>query len=196
MSTKVVLGADPDLHSTSLCLVEAATGNPLAVQCVKSAKGLKGRAAVVSTIKALQGCVRSMLVALDEPQLIAACVESQEIAYSSKTGANPRDLMMLANISGCLLAESGYETPNLLLPAPADWKGQVPKQIHQARIYGKMLWDYEKIGKDPKKGYSRPTNVPTDLVVVGELNKADWKHVGDAIGLAQWCVGMIKGVKG
>lgn len=148
----------------------------------------------MATCIELRGQIRSLLAELDEPTCIAVCVEGQELVYTARSGANPRDLAILANVSGALISEASHETNNILLPSPAEWKKQVPKAIHQARIYTTIGWEFESVGKDKKRGYCRPTSVPADLIT-GKINKSDWKHIGDAIGLAQWASTKIEGAK-
>lgn len=183
----VVIGIDPDLHKPSICVLDLETGQPVGVRCFKCAKGKIERDAVVSACLELKGAIRSMLQDLDEPTVKGAVVEGQEVAYSAKDGKNPRSLLMLAPVAGALLQECGYETDNLFFPAPGEWKGQMPKQNHQYhRVFGELGWKAQKSGKDPKTGYAFPIAPPRSCDGVEDLNKADWKHVADAIGLALW----------
>lgn len=67
----------------------------------------------------------------------------------------------------------------VFLPLPSQWKGSVPKEIHQARVL-------RKVGIEPKKGagYCYPAD-PKVLKRWG-FPKGSWKHLSDAIGLALW----------
>lgn len=112
-------------------------------------------------------------------------VEGQEISYTARSGGNPRSILFLATTAGGWLSQaSDLATGKVLFPTPQKWKGTVPKRIHQSRIYKKLGIPSEVVGKD-KNAYARPVSTP-DVLGANELNKADWKHVGDAAGLALW----------
>jgi hypothetical protein len=178
------LGVDPDLQATAVAVVND-EGIPVAVYCLKH-KGTTGRDAVVSMIDMMG----AFMVGdnLPEAEVAAHAVESQEIVYAAKMGRNPRDLALLANISGafCAMLRLVYSEALALLPAPQKWKGSVPKPVHQARILSDIKWEAKRVGTD-NDGYCYPLNTEK-LSVIGieAINKGDWKHVMDAIGLARF----------
>ena len=179
------IGADPDLQTLSLAAVDE-NSVLREVLVIKNPKGLKGRPAAVELIKQLwlYGHYIPSMAGL----VTAVAVESQEIAYSARSGANPRSLLLIAPISGALvyLGCSALACDHVYLPTPQAWKGSVPKQIHQARIFRQLGWEYEE-----KAGYCCPApgyEKKLDYLKCfnGKLNPGDWKHITDSIGLALW----------
>jgi len=188
------IGADPDMHTTALAVVDAA-GSVLAVFVIKS-PDQTDRAACMAMVSE----IRDFFVSDQLPRgCFAFAVESQEIAYTAKGGKNPRSLLLLANISGALLASAhflwgsndgstGDKTGDgtlLMLPAPQAWKGSIPKQAHQLHVLRELGWEPEKVGP-LKTGYCRPKVIPATVLNADVINPSDWKHVIDAIGLARW----------
>lgn len=55
-------------------------------------------------------------------------LENQQIYH---TTPNPNDIIKLSILTGHIAAQFDC---TILLPKPAEWKGQVPKKIHHARI--------------------------------------------------------------
>jgi len=177
------IGCDPDLHCTAIAVVDE-NGKVSLVKAIKVPQ-TKGRVNQVAVLDMIQAIYEKLQAAI---ALGVKCVavESQEIAYTARQGVNPCDLVMLANISVALGKRflTGYgRTIQLLMPVPQEWKGSVPKQIHQARILNRVDWLCAKAGSDPKTGYCYPTSLVAESF---GLNKGDWKHAVDAIGLALW----------
>lgn len=185
-SGKVIIGIDPDMRKPSMAMMDVKSGNTIAVRCIKNTSKAKDRAAVIGCVNSLRGCITSFLKDLGNPELLCVVVEGQEIAYTAREGANPRSIMLLATVAGACLTEAAYETENILFPSPNEWKGGVPKGIHQARILRKMGWEYEVVGSDKKTAYARPTQDLSAVYGANDLNKADWRHVVDSIGLADY----------
>ncbi len=178
------IGIDPDLHNTGLALLNGDTGEVIEVKCVSSS-GKKEEEAVIAMARALRFEWFPGYTYLDTPSTVV--IEAQEI-YAGGGTKNPRNIMHLAQVAGAAIAIAIRITTgpkkNLWFPRPAEWKGQVPKRIHQARILKRMKWDCQKVGtKD--RGYCYPTMPNSDLARE-PLQKTQWKHVVDAIGLAQW----------
>ena len=182
----IIMGADPDMKRPSIAAIDAKTGKLLAVDCIKVKGKRTAHNGVVDCVAAMRGCFHNMHNVLDFEDIAAIVVEGQETAYTAVSGANPRSIMFLAAVAGAMLAEATPECKTILFPTPQKWKGSVPKQIHQARVLGKMDLEYTKVGKNPKTGYCHPPLNMADVFWATEQNKGDWKHIVDAIGLAQW----------
>lgn len=60
-----------------------------------------------------------------------------------KMKTDPNDLIDLAGVLGCLVASCN--PTRIITYAPSDWKGQVPKDIMNARVWAKLS-DDEKAG--------------------------------------------------
>lgn len=180
---QVVIGIDPDLRRVGIGAVDVETRKAVYVAVPKVFSDKTEADAVREIVPQLRGCISDVMKALGHPLCMGVVVEGQEIAYSAQQGANPRSILVLAQVAGALLCEAGYEVTKekILFPKPIEWKGNVPKPIHQARVYNTLGWEYEQT-----KEYTRPTNVGPEVMGADALNKSDWKHVGDALGLALW----------
>lgn len=106
-------------------------------------------------------------------------VESQEIYLGGK--AAPKNIVALAQMAGAqaLFALRGLNMTRdaFYMPSPKEWMGQVPKEIKQARSFVKLGIPFR-----PMSGYVVPT-VPAHLSI---QPPSEWKHMGDAVGLALW----------
>ena len=187
------IGADPDLHTLSLVAVDE-NSDLREVLVIKNLKGLKGREAAVELIHQLVLHGYSM-PCLSHP-VAALVVESQEIAYTAQSGANPRSLLLIAPLSGALVFLAHcVEIEQVLLPTPQKWKGSVKKVDHHCRIFKKLGWEYEE-----KSGYCCPVagyedNLDYLECFNGKLNSGDWKHITDSVGLALYAKSEYEKVK-
>lgn len=183
----IYLGCDPDTHSTGMAAVDE-HGRVLGVWCIK-AKGKTEGQAVVAMSRAFDAFLPKIYATddLDWHSLDAVAVEFPEIVYSAREGKNPRNIITLTAVAGvCLgrIVASTYFKCNHYFPRPREWKGSVPKHIHQARTCKHLGWAYEVHGKDQGR-YCQPSD-PPKLLGDDTLNPGDWKHIMDAIGLALW----------
>lgn len=172
------IGIDPDLHTTAFAQV-GLDKSILGVGVAKVPAKFKGTEAVLRMIAEMQRFACNH-VWVTSTRLV--CVEGQEL-YVGKT-KNPKDILALGQVAGgCVAAFAGLSIiPDLAMPLPKEWKGGVPKRIHHARIYGSLGIAYKACGTK-ENGYA----VPLDPVrTIGKVLKSDWKHIGDAIGLALW----------
>lgn len=162
------------------------------------ARGLRGADAVVvmaASVRAIHEYLERA-VARRRPVTHVA-IEGQTI-YERATGATarPEDILRLAQTAGAALAAcmssrraSGFQSVEIV--APAVWKGQVPKAIHQTRIltaFGgtKAGWIWAQ-PKDKKNGVT-VIKCPLDFTGRRTVVAKDWGHAIDAIGLARWAV--------
>lgn len=193
---RLAIGVDPDTTSTALAVVDVDTPQVLAVYLMKQ-RSKKGREATLEMLKLahdmhlsrnekLPGGEQHVTSIVHET--VAIAVEGQEL-YMPRGGRggtkNPRSILWLAPISGVWMAllKFAYPEAQLYFPAPAEWKGQVPKQVHHMRIGKALGWAMAKSGGQ-KTGYGYPENVKIPLG--DKINKSDWKHAMDAVGLALW----------
>jgi hypothetical protein len=61
--------------------------------------------------------------------------------YTQTTDADPDDMLALAFVCGALM--EGLPAKDVKLVRPSEWKGQVPKKIHNARVVSKLA-DHEQ----------------------------------------------------
>ncbi len=191
---EVFVGADPDLHNISYAIF---CNGVLYILIYKIPVKVKGLECVHTFLdvackhaEALRDvCEDITTVGLEDR---SALIESQDVRYAGKTNnARPQDLIKLATMGGAMIGVcSALDVPARYI-MPAAWKGTIRKAVHQARICTKMGWKYEVSGKD------KDIVVPIDaadydctLITSKEvkenhvINKGEWKHVLDSIGLA------------
>lgn len=184
-------GADPDIRKQSIAVVDE-DSNVVAIYMSKSKVTGRGNKAkfIVSqwATKNYPEVIKAMIEG-GTIKFAAAAVEGQQIAYTHKTGANPQCLVDLAVQAGVLAGLFGtLDVPVIYIPTPQEWKGSVPKKIHQCRILKRLDWEYVMMGK------SKPYPVPVDPEQHGDIikgpdkiNKSDWEDVTDSVALALWC---------
>lgn len=180
------IGVDPDLHTTAFAVVcdEPVRGNRVyATVVARSPTTAKGYEAVIQQAIGIQGLVEFFKGVKDalSPSQILLTIESPK-HYPGDKKSNPADLINLAHISGMALACLLPVTTSGTLVSPKDWKGDTPKTVNQARSYATL----EEPCFEAKGGYMVPERLQTGMYCLGaaHLNRGDWKHMGDAIGLA------------
>jgi len=169
------IGIDPDLHSTAIAWLDG-KGKLVEVYTTSVHKNFKGREAAINTTEQLRDFAPLLTVLGTQ----AIAVEGQEIYQGGNS--RPKDILMLATVAGaCLQWAAAREPAATYLPLPKEWKGSVPKHIHQARIL-------KKLGVESKKmsGYCVPVYPPGHKFA--KIKAGQWKHIVDAIGLAQFAL--------
>lgn len=174
------LGLDPDMHSIGGALVNI-NGQLLEPFVIRS-KGNKEKVAVMDMLKIAAEF-------LHQSNVIAVAIENQELYLSGPSHTkNPRSILHLAQVAGGLLGIvlSNSLTAQIHFPKPVEWKGSIDKLPHHRRILAHAGIDDSRIsvmgGKEPYCSVSGYENI----------NPSDWKHVTDAIGLAQYAAKMYK----
>lgn len=165
----IFLGVDPDSTATAWATVRP--GEVVAVGVLRRKRDSK-----IGMIE--------MLSMWTPPACTAAAVEGQAIHRSGN--ADPADIFKIAHISGAAASAIFRSSCRVvLIPQPEQWKGQVPKEVHHARILGRYGILYET-----GKGYCYPSGCAKFARIsgAGALNMGDWKHVVDAIGLADYAL--------
>lgn len=174
----IALGVDPDTFSTGLALVETLDGRKGRVLAVRTAASTR-RSPVEKRVVQMALSIREALEELrgeawdlpGDPTIRAVAVEGQKKYPNDRT--RPNDLIRLAQVAGEALAVARGLFPlavTVEIPDPQDWKGQVPKRVHQRRILKRVgLERVEDLAAVP--GGERLTTVQLG-------------HVVDAVGLA------------
>lgn len=165
------VGIDPDTHRTAIALLYPS--DAWQIRIVPVGRELKGRDAMIEMCRHMQRHIANL------PAPAACAVEGQTFLMNGK--ARFEDIGYCASVSGAVLASFSGSAP-AYCPEPSAWKGNVPKDIHHARIGKRLGFDVEIKGSG-KTAYG----MPTDKTIRGQLPLAsDWKHGLDALGLALW----------
>jgi hypothetical protein len=108
-------------------------------------------------------------------------VEGQHV--SAGTTPDPRRILDLANVAGSALGTPMLPRENWqkLRPLPHEWKGEQPKFQNQSNTWRKFGIRCESSGG--KEPYAIPQGMGKH-----PFNKADWKDLGDALGLAVFAI--------
>lgn len=176
------VGVDPGVTSLGVACIQGIEdakalqlGKTLWVDVVHNPlPKVSGAAGVVAMIQELANVGR-----LTVPGPYQIAVEGQH--YVRGGDAPARDIGRLSTVAGAAAAVLAPHAETLLMPTAVEWKGSIPKAVHQARTCTKLGWAWERKGGE--RGYC----VPADPAIRGALPKqTDWKEALDAIGLALW----------
>jgi hypothetical protein len=138
----MILSIDPGLHACGLSVWSHDLSNPLLWAGLVKNSGAHRRTMVDSVdakLYELYGTYRKI------DQL---AVEVPQVYIASRSKGDPNDLIQLALVVG---AFEQWFSGAVFMYKPADWKGQVPKPIMEARILKRLSDDEKnKIEKAPK----------------------------------------------
>lgn len=98
-------------------------------------------------------------------------IEWPQIYTRTKSKGDPNDLLPVAAVAGAIISSVGALT--VRMPKPSDWKGQVPKDVHNARVL-KRLTPGERARFDAAR-----------------LPKSLANNAIDAVGLGLWALGRM-----
>ncbi len=165
MAGQVVIGIDPDTGPTAYAV--ATIDEVLEVGMLPDK--LREQATVLEVV-------------LARYDLALAVVESQEIF----PGSPANDIIRLAQRAGILVGLIAAKCPPVQIawPEPRLWKGQQPKSVNQGRTLTHYGISYAL--PDIKEPYAQPTGCAKSAKIRGysKTTKGQWKHIGDAVGLA------------
>lgn len=173
----LVIGIDPDTKSTAVAV--ATKHKLLAVVVIKPSKQHEDDTPAVAMARALWQQLPNVFKLYGT--VSAVVVEGQQIRHDAS--APPADILQLALVAGaCVGIAGGLHIP-LLVPLPHDWKGNTPKPINQMRTFRAFGLPAEQ-----RSEYCVPLDSPALQSVQGyqDVTISDWKHLGDAAGLALW----------
>jgi hypothetical protein len=182
-------GCDPDLHTMPWAVVdENLRCSSIMMYCVPSKH--KDSDAVLEMCRHLHAPPYSFADALADRTsypFAAIAVESQVIyPLSAKVKQPPpNDILHLGQVAGAAVAVASRVTGTVYFPTPAEWKGQVDKIAHHKRILRaagvpEIYW-MENGGKDKYMAVAGGAGPPW-----AGFNRGDFKHILDAVGLAQY----------
>lgn len=178
-----VLAVDPDMKTPAFACV-GYNGTAFKVHYLGLGKVTTKKAdhevgpslSAVAMARALQQLpLRPHALALVEGQMIYTHVRQK-----------PQDIMRLAQAAGACAGVLLSWGLSARLVEPGVWKGQVPKEVCQARAYSRLGWTYEKHARKSGSFAIPDARHVAGIPSVGLKNAGDWKHLGDAVALAIW----------
>jgi len=174
----ISIGVDPDLHCTGMAIVQE--HQVLSVAVARVPKTLTGEKAVLAMVAEMKHQLVPLLAGGLHRTPHTAVIEGQQIYL--KGLAKKDSILLLAQVAGAAAAlATVMGCRKVYMPRPVDWKGSVPKPIHQERVLGRLGIESvrTKMGAVPRGDLSAIRGAE-------HLKPADWLHVVDAIGLAVW----------
>ena len=179
MTTRVVLGIDPDLWNIGVAIVtkEGVENVSIISQYGKP----RGDKAVIGMASFVMDSLADFIISTDViPDKVV--IEGQMIYLRAKAG--PDRIIRLAQVAGmCVLsAEFALPEATIVMPSPQMWKGSIPKHIKHKRILDSVGWGYTG-------DKTIIPEVPEELQGTIDIAKHNWTHAIDAIGLAKWGLG-------
>jgi len=170
------IGIDPDLHDLAIAVWDKGPVRAEVIH-VQRRKGVVAQKAVLEMVLAMKECE---FFSGRDYDIDLVAVEAQTLQRTGlKQHKRPQDIVTLGNVAGAALGFLTEHRYDVLFPTPEEWKGQIPKNVMQARLYDELGWGYEMVGKE----YARPVKIPSSF---SNISAGQWKHVGDAILLARW----------
>lgn len=176
------MGIDPDVNCTAWAIINDSlevTHTGIIKQKLKGWCGVRSMANAVA-------------LSIFPVRCNTVVIESQQVYTSGASRTkNPDSVLMIANVSGQLLAKFMGKA---FLAKPVEWKQQQTKYINQMRTFKKLgITDYKVMGTpgNNKKGDTRYlTPFGLDHTATMPLRAGDWKHISDALGLALYARGL------
>lgn len=176
----LVIGIDPDTKSTAVAV--ATKHKLIEVAVIKPSKQDEDDSPAVAMARAVALHLPRIINRLNVNKIV---IEGQQIRHGSSSP--PADILQLALVAGACVGVAaralGGILSTILVPIPHDWKGNTPKPINQMRTFRALGLEAEQ-----RSEYCVPLDSPALQRVLGyqDVNTSDWKHLGDAAGLALW----------
>ena len=160
------IGVDPDTTTTGIAIV-----GPRGVTLhIARARGRVAKDRFAGMAVAVTDIIRERLAILNfSPDRAVAAIEWQHIRHRER---NPNSMMGVQAVAGMALSSLAefVLSDSILLPIPSQWKGSVPKEIHQKRVL-------------------RAAGLTDDSPEFFGIPKGQRQHAIDALGLAMWARG-------
>ncbi len=174
-----IYAVDPDLHYTSLIGLDA-RGGMIALGQTEVPRSLTGSRAAV----ALDRELRTHAEGESGAALPARRILVIEDQRSYKGGKNTQSLIYLSRAAGIALSVFSQllKPTHTLFVVPDEWKGSVPKEIHQERIVARSGLPAVK------KGYKFKIEWPKPFEWARDLPATTQSHAIDALGIARWAL--------
>jgi len=168
---RFIMGVDPDCSTTAWAVLDAKEGKFTGLGVVRSEGGPLAQVATAhSNMDVLAAARFADRIVL----------EGQEARYGSTP--NFQSIVGLAFAAGGFAALAPTKTE---VAMPHRWTGGIPKVIRHRRLWAKLGLD--PVNLKVNKDYARPIKrggMPETVPWPKDVRASDWKHIGDAMGLA------------
>lgn len=165
----LILGIDPDLHTTGVAVLDTEC-KTIEVGVAHVSPKRRGDNAIVDMSEALEDLMDCMTMFGD-----ISIIEKPELYRGGK--ASPKSILDLAMVAGIATGHCTAISKKTVLVTPKVWKGSVKKEVKHERILREAGISYQVKGG---------TVIPEDVASVSPVKAKDWTHCIDAIGLAYW----------
>lgn len=174
----IALGIDPGTSATAIALWDA--DGPVFADLIRAKRGPgPGPARLADAL--LFYDQEDLDSAAEGGSIDRVVIEGQQKDRRTKSFANIITLAQSAGVATAW-AKTWFPNADFYIPTPSEWKGQVEKSAHQARLYTDLGWGYTIHGSGKNK-YARPVKPWPHFE---HIQPGAWKDVGDALRLAQW----------
>ena len=180
-------GVDPDFRKTAIAVFRKSLHHDtnhkdlIDLRVVESSEF-----SIPNVAYGAHSAIYSHLISARTAETLEVTVEDPQI-YLAKGPARHGDIMRLAQIAAAVASVASMfpDVRAIRMPTPQQWKGSVPKEIHQARILSRLGVPYDVV-KGKTSGYCVPKVDGLGGAWAAPRAKGEWKHLVDAIGLALW----------
>jgi hypothetical protein len=150
----ILIAVDPGLVCTGLAVFVDGELRTVRGACTDPTKSLQERVLSIAEDVQDAGCCAQRCV-----------MEMPTIYPRAKGKGSGNDIVKLATVVGAVIAALPVST--MILVAPAAWKGQVPKRIHQPRILAKLRENESRIVRAVSREYGAKTHNIIDAIGIG-----------------------------
>ena len=191
---KLYIGIDPDLRTMNVAIV---TENkvPVAVFVRRNKTPQVGHGAVAASVKTAFSLMQDVVTWMDkeysgfERVLVTESQNMQQAIQYRRVNRkiDLEDILHLGQVAGIMMGVFGEWVSTVHLIPASVWKGQVPKQIHQGRIYNRLDWlTADAIKVFTPKGTIYPENISNGIgqYSFDKINPGDFEDINDSLGLA------------
>lgn len=168
-----IYGLDPDLRDCACAILDRRTSPPTLVTVRFFRAAGHPESVKLGMVAAVARGLPELFLSYPPNRFVA---EGQDLTYTGKTNrARPQDIANLSVVAGAAMAIATYYAAEVKNPLPKVWKGSVPKEIHQGRVFKAMGIPFEQ---GPSYCYPKTP--------MFNLPKTAWADAADAVGLALW----------
>ncbi len=167
-----ILAVDPSLACTGWAVFDNGQLSSAGIIPTKPRLSYRDRLHEVRKALPFSGGAPFDLLVLEWPQIYREKKQTKRDAFGNARRTDPNDLLWVAAVAGIVLTT--VHATDVLMQRPGDWKGQVPKSIHNARVIARL--------SPPEREAFRRAGLP----------KSQEHNAIDAIGLGLTALGRMR----